>query len=76
MFDLSSHHAVFKLYSGEGMSGVTSTDGFGVELGKADVPNIALLNQIADRADGIFDRNCWIPAHLIQIDAVGLQSLQ
>ena len=34
-------------------------------LGKTDVSNIALLNQIADRADGIFDRHRCILAHLI-----------
>ena len=58
------------------MSGMTSTDGFGVDVGKTDVSNIALLNQIADRADGIFDRHRWILAHLIQVDVVGLQPLQ
>ena len=58
------------------MSGKTSTDGFSVDVGKTDVSNIALLNQIADRADGIFDRHRWILAHLTQIDVVGIQSLQ
>ena len=58
------------------MSGVTPTDCFGVDVGKADVLNIALLNQIADRADGILDRYRWILAHLIQLDVVRPQSLQ
>lgn len=59
------------------MHGVGATDRLGTRFGKAEVPDLALLNQLLDGACHIFDGHLRIDTVLVeQIDHVGLESLQ
>jgi hypothetical protein len=59
------------------MHGVGATDRLGTRFGKAEVPDLALLNQLLDGACHIFDGHLRIDTVLVeQIDHVGLESLE
>ena len=49
----------------------------GIVLGHAEMPDLALLNEIRDRTDRVFERNARVDARwFVQVDHIDAQPLQ
>ena len=73
-FRISRPERVFVLDGGDWMDGVGATDRLGTRFGEAEVPDLALLNQLLHRSSHVFDRHLRIDTVLVeQIDHVGLE---
>jgi hypothetical protein len=57
--------------------GVGAADRLGAGFGQADVQDLALGDQLGERADGFLDRRVGVDAVLVvEVDAVGSEALQ
>ena len=63
---------VLGLQGGDGVDGVGPTDRGGAGLGQADVPDLALGDQLGQGADGVLDGRVRVdPVLVVQVDVVG-----
>ena len=68
---------VLGLQRGDRVDGVGAADRLGAGLGQADVPDLALGDQLGQRADGLLDRRVRVdPVLVVEVDAVGAEPLQ
>ena len=68
---------VLRLQRGDRVHGVGAADRCGAGLGKADVQDLSLGNQLGQGADGVLDRGVRVdPVLVVEVDAVGAQPLQ
>ena len=68
---------VLGLHGGDRMDGVRAADRVGRGLAEADVAHLALLDELAHRADRLLDRNVGVDAVLVvEVDVIGAQPLQ
>ena len=55
--DTAGEQGVLDLQVADRVDGVRAADGLGADLGQADVADVAGLDQLGDRADGLLDRD-------------------
>ena len=68
---------VLGLQRGERVDGVGAADRAGASLGQADVPDLALGDQIGQGADGLLDGRVRVdPVLVVQVDVVGAEPLE
>ena len=68
---------VLGLQRGDRVHGVGAADRVGAGLGQADVADLALGDQLGQRADGVLDRGVRVdPVLVVQVDVVGAEPLQ
>ena len=68
---------VLRLHRGDRVNGVRAADGVRAGLGEAEGADLALGDQLADRADGLLDRGVRVdPVLVVQVDVVGAEPLQ
>ena len=54
-----------------------AADRLGADLGQADVADVAGLDQLGDRADGLLDRHVRVePGGPVDVDVVGAEAAQ
>src|SRR5471030_2158406 len=59
------------------MDGVGAADGVGAHFGQTDVLDVAVLNQVGDGADGVFDRHRRVEARrAVDVDVFDAEALQ
>ena len=76
-FGLAPPERVLALKRRHRLHGVCAADRPHTGFGQPEVPDLALLNQISDRAGDVFDRDVWVDAVLIEeIDRVDVQPPQ
>src|SRR5829696_5589789 len=77
LLGLSPPQRIFALEGGDWLNGMGAPDRLHACFGKAEVLDLAFLDQLLHRAGNVFDRHARIDAVLIEeIDAVGLQALE
>ena len=75
--DAARDQRIFDLQVGDRVHGRGAADRLGADLRQADMPDIACLHQIGDRADRILDRHIRIePRRPVDVDMVDAQPLQ
>ncbi len=76
-FSGSRVHGVLGLQGGNRVDGVGAADRGGAGLGQSDVTDLALDDQLGQRADGVLDGRAAVdPVLVVQVDVVGAESGQ
>ena len=76
-FRVSRPHRIFALDRSDGLDRVRATDRLCSSLGKAEVLDLTLVNQVLHRSRHVFDRHVRVNTMLIvQVDDIGFESLE
>jgi hypothetical protein len=74
---ISLDQRVFGLNRRDRVNGMRPADRVRARLGESKVPDLALLDEIPDRARHVFDRHGGVdPVLVVEIDAVGTEALE
>ena len=77
VLEVAGPQGVLRLQRGDRVDGVGAADRVGPGRGQADVADLALGDELGDRADGVLDRRVRVDAVLVvQVDVVGAQPSQ
>src|SRR3954454_6614238 len=75
--DVAAPEGVFGLQRGRRMHGVRPADRLGAGLGQSDMAHLAFGDQLAQRADRLFDGRVRVDAVLVvEVDVVGAEPLE
>ncbi len=75
--DGAGDERVLDLEVADRVDGGGAAQGVGADLGEADVADVAGLDQLGDRADGLLDRHGGVqPGGAVDVDVVGAQAAQ
>jgi hypothetical protein len=76
-FGLAVPQGVLALNGGDRLHGMCAADGAGGRFGEAEVPDLALRDQVLHRARDILDRDVGVdPVLVVEVDGVDPQALQ
>ena len=68
---------ILDLHVADRVHGMGASERLRAHLGQPDMADVAGLDHLGDRADGLLDRQAWVdPGRAVDVDVVGTESLQ